>query len=392
MIGLGDKLARFMTPPTTPAAAPEVPARITPRLDFDRLPRPRNSISTIAHAPLEEALPGQVMKTRVGATWVASTLHEPAERHGDVPLGAALEADFRHLERMTGDARLAGFDPREALFLDIEATGLEHGAGTLAFLVGIGFFEGDTLRLEQILLRDHDEEAALLAILWERVQAFRYLVSFNGKSFDLSVLQNRMVMHRMCSREESQLKLRPHLDLLHVSRAVYKGLWDDVRLQTLERHVLGFVRHDDMPGAMAASCWFAWLREADPAPLVGIAVHNRHDVLSMVALAGVLAREAEPRPDAGRRSQVALNLAALYVRRKANAEALAVLEHTPPLADYAQREAMLELLVKAARRSGDYRRLVAGLEALLVLGPERQQLQRAITRARARLVEPVPRV
>ena len=77
MIGLGDKLARFMTQPTTPVVAPEVPARITPRLDFDRLPRPRNSISTIAHAPLEGALPGQVMKTRVGATWVASTLHSP---------------------------------------------------------------------------------------------------------------------------------------------------------------------------------------------------------------------------------------------------------------------------------------------------------------------------
>ncbi len=388
MIRLSDKLARFVAPMPTLAPTPTP----TPTLSFAHLPRPTRLITTVAHTPLEEALPGYAAKTHVGSTWLATTLHGPLDHHGDVALGSALEADFRHLERMTGDPRLAGFDARDALFLDIEATGLEHGAGTLAFLVGIGFFEGDTLRLEQILLRDHDEEPALLALLWERVQRFRYLVSFNGKSFDLSVLQNRMVMHRMCSREESQLKLRPHLDLLHVSRSVYKGLWADVRLQTLEKQVFGFVRHDDMPGSMAASCWFSWLREADPGPLVGIAVHNRHDVLSMVALAGVLAREAEPRPDAGRRSQVALNLAALYVRRKANAEALAVLEHTPPLADYAQREAMLELLVKAARRTGDYRKLVVGLEALLALEPGRHQLHKAIARARARLVEPLPRV
>ncbi len=104
-----------------------------------------------------------------------------------------------------------------------------------------------------------------------RARAARYLVSFNGKSFDLSVLQNRMVMHRMCSKEESELKLRPHLDLLHVSRSVYKGLWQDVRLQTLEAQVLGFVREHDMPGSLAPSCWFAWLRDAEPRPLAGIA-------------------------------------------------------------------------------------------------------------------------
>ena len=54
--------------------------------------------------------------------------------------------------------------------------------------------------------------------------------------------------------------------------------------------------------------------------------------------------------------------------------------------------AMLELLMKAARRTGDYRKLVVGLEALLALEPGRHQLHKAIARARARLVEPLPRV
>ena len=34
------------------------------------------------------------------------------------------------------------FDPRRALFLDTETTGLSGGAGTVAFLVGLGRIEG----------------------------------------------------------------------------------------------------------------------------------------------------------------------------------------------------------------------------------------------------------
>jgi len=419
---LGDKLARFVPPPVVEAPPPpsSVAAIVSElRAALALMERASEPLSPRARMPgrgarehargfrsheaagaglpveigpaptLAEALPGRAVKTSCGSTWVATTFHEPAERHGDIPLGRALGADYRHLERMTGDARLTDFDPREALFLDIEATGLEHGSGTIAFLIGLGYFEGDTVRLEQVLLRDHDEEAALLEIVWDRVKRFRYLVSFNGKSFDLSVLQNRMVMHRMCSKEESELKLRPHLDLLHVSRSVYKGLWQDVRLQTLEAHVLGFVRTDDMPGSLAPTCWFAWLRDAEPRPLAGIARHNRHDVLSMIALAGVLAHEAEPRVDAGRRSQVALNLAALYVRRKGNHEALNVLTDTPPLTDPAQRVAMLELVVKAARRVGDVQRMVTALEELVALAPERPELVRALARAQRKQTTPV---
>jgi hypothetical protein len=254
----------------------------------------------------------------------------------------------------------------------------------VAFLVGLGFFSGDEIVVEQVFMREPDDEAALLSLVWEAASRLPFLVSFNGKSFDMSVLQSRMVMHRMCTRETAELKLRPHLDLLHAARNLYRGLWQDVRLQTLEAHLLGFRREDDVPGSLAPTCWFSWLRDADVRPLVGIAGHNRLDVLSMVALAGVLAREAEPRADAGRRSRVALNLARLYVRRKAYAEALAVLDDTPPLAERSERIALGELAATAARRLGDTLRELAELEALLALEPERADLTRARDRASRR--------
>lgn len=415
MISLAGKLQRFVGvgPQTAPATAedardsegaarcdelPEAGVAGSLRSALARLPLPplrgamggagrtdqRLALEAGPLMTLDEAIPGAAVPTRRGSTWLGATSHDAGDRHGLVALGAAAQADYRHLEKMTGDARLGGFDPRRALFLDIEATGLEHGAGTVAFLVGLGWFEGEALRVEQVLLRDADEEAALLEIVWDAVERLDYLVSFNGKSFDLSVLQHRMVMHRMCSRKTAELKLRPHLDLLHVSRSVFKGVWPDVRLQTLEREVLGFFREDDMPGALAPLCWFTWLREGDARPLAGIARHNRMDVLSMVALAGVLATEAEPRADAGRRSRVALNLARLYLRRKAPSEARAVLADRPPLMDPMERIEALELEITAARRAGDLAGQVEALAQLLSLAPEREDVARALARARRR--------
>ena len=69
---------------------------------------------------------------------------DPARRGGvRGAAGAALAVD--------GDARCPRDDRRRVgaptagplLFFDLETTGLSGGAGTLAFLVGCGYFEGD---------------------------------------------------------------------------------------------------------------------------------------------------------------------------------------------------------------------------------------------------------
>lgn len=330
---------------------------------------------------LEDALPGRAIETSRGPVWVAETRHAPADLHGDRRLGDALRGSYEHLRRVTGDARLDGFDPRRALYLDIEATGLEHGAGTLAFMIGLGFFEGDSVCVQQLIVREPDEEGALLELLWEAIHRWPYLVSFNGKSFDLSVLQSRLVMHRFCSAREGELKLRPHLDLLHLSRTVYRGLWDDVRLQTLERRVLGFERHDDMPGALAPTCFFAWLRNGDAGPLGGIGRHNRWDVLSMVGLAGHLADDALPQPDPGRRARIVLNLASLYLRRREPRDALSVLDGLPSLMTPVEREEALTLEATASRRVGDHERLARALAELAERRPEDLTIASALARA-----------
>ena len=99
-------------------------------------------------APRAGASPGSIatvtlepMPTAFGPAWYHRTVYPIGHTHGDRPLAAALDLAPQALARMGGspDAPL-----REAIFLDTETTGLAGGSGTLAFLVGVGYFAGET--------------------------------------------------------------------------------------------------------------------------------------------------------------------------------------------------------------------------------------------------------
>lgn len=384
-----------LTQPLAEAPAPPGPSPLAAALNaLSRRTAPRPEVDTfVCDGPppsLDDALPGVAMASRSGqTTWVATSRHPLDTLHGTSPLGPFNGSSQRdrlcavdHLERLTGDPRLHGFTPDKALFLDIEATGLEHGAGTLAFMIGLGHIDpvDREVVVTQLILRDPDEERAQLELLWDLVDAFPYLVSFNGKSFDLSVLQARLVMNRLCTPREGELKLRPHLDLLHLSRSLYRGAFEDTRLQTLEKKLLGFARVDDMPGALAPSCFFHWLRDGDPRPLAMIAEHNRFDVLSMVALTQRLAEVSRPVGDPSRTSALWLNLARTYLRRREPEAALAVLDAPPTLVDPDELDEALSLEVTAARRCKARDRQRQALERLAARHPHEEAHQRALRR------------
>jgi len=192
------------------------------------------------------------------------------------------------------DVRVHGFSREKAIFLDVETTGLSHGAGTIAFLVGLAWFEEDQIRVRQLLLHDYDEEQAQLHMLLEALSRFTFLVSYNGKSFDTSILENRLVVNRFMDRNEAHVRLMPHLDLLHVGRRIHRGRLPDHRLPTLEREILGFFRPDDISGAQVPELYFRYLLENDPALISPVLEHNRDDVVSLIHLAHCLLDTIQP--------------------------------------------------------------------------------------------------
>jgi uncharacterized protein len=185
------------------------------------------------------------------------------------------------------DSRTALENPEKWLFLDTETTGLAGGTGTYAFLVGLAWWDAGGLQTEQLFLRDFSEEHSLLHELAARLAERPVLVTFNGKSFDWPLLENRFTMTR-------SIKVPPlaaHLDLLHPARALWKLRLGSVRLVELERHVLdaarlGWHRGDDVASALIPQFYFDYLRGGTADPLAGVVKHNQMDLRGLAALFG----------------------------------------------------------------------------------------------------------
>ncbi len=190
------------------------------------------------------------------------------------------------LRAMQGDALadIGDIAPEDVLFLDTETTGLSGGAGTLAFLTGLGAFEGGRLVVRQYLMRDYDEEALMLSRVCEAVNRCRLLVTFNGASFDMPLLQSRLLMNGM----RNALQAPPHADLLHTARRVWKLRLRGCSLSRLEEEIFHEPRVDDIPGAQVPEKFFEYLKCKDMAVLEGVLSHNALDIASLARLLYVL--------------------------------------------------------------------------------------------------------
>jgi uncharacterized protein len=233
-----------------------------------------------------EGLPGGPAPTAFGPVHVRISAYDLSYRHGDAPIDAFLGAGpaLAALARlpMLADAGAGG-----ALFVDTETTGLAGGTGTLPFLVGVGRFAGDRgFVVEQFLCRDPSEERAQLERVKGCLEAATHLVSFNGRAFDVPLLNTRFVMHRLLNPGYAL----PHLDLLHVARRIFGRRLDDRSLGALEAAVLGFDRVGDIPGHAIPAAYADFLRGGPVEPMIAILKHNAMDLVALAALGGVLAR------------------------------------------------------------------------------------------------------
>ncbi len=254
-----------------------------------RLARLRVGVPARA-APTAEALAAAVGGTVAapGLIEVARTIALPF-RHGDV---AITDTPSLADTAKTVGKLAAAVSADQLLFLDTETTGLAGGAGTTAFMVGLGWFECGDLHIVQWLMAGFAAESALIARVAERFARTGVIVSFNGKSFDLPLLKTRA---RLVGRELGADELT-HVDLLHVTRRLLHAGWPDCRLRTAEARALRLERADDLPGSEAPGAWRRWLSCGDASLLTRVLDHNRADLLSLVALLALLehptAREA----------------------------------------------------------------------------------------------------
>jgi len=223
---------------------------------------------------------GEEVVNECGKVFVAHGHHPLGDFYGRRRIREVADLDMNAAALLANDLRLTEFDVRQALFLDTETTGLAGGTGTLAFLIGVGWLGEDGFVTRQILARDFTEEPAALAHLRELAADKKFLVTFNGKTFDVGLLAARFVMNR----QPDELSSMPHLDLLHSARRLVGHRLENARLVTLEEQVLGVVREGDVPGSEIPQRYFDFLRYRDARLLADVLEHNRLDVVSMATL------------------------------------------------------------------------------------------------------------
>lgn len=244
--------------------------------------------------PLERLLPGlRLEETDDGACYVLDQVYPLGYWHGADKVGDLLGLAPAGAAAICRDERLAFLTFPDFLFLDTETTGLA-GAGTLAFMVGVAFFEGEALVVRQFFLRDHGDEPAMLLLLGQLLATRPGLITFNGRSFDLPLLDGRCLMNR----SPLNLLQNPHFDLLPPARRLWRARFGSCALGALEKSLLGVGRtQEDIPGWLIPGLYAQFLQTGDGREMSRVFYHNRLDILSMVTLAArVLRLFTRPEP------------------------------------------------------------------------------------------------
>ena len=229
---------------------------------------------------IDEILSGMFVKTPFGESFVCENFFPYDFRCGEIILSQIFKSSTHKLSHLVGDKRVDNIDIRKTVFLDTETTGLSGGAGTFAFLIGLGYFTDDQFCVRQYFMRDYDEEQAHLSALNELLLKFENVVTYNGKSFDLPLMESRFIM----SGIEMNLKDPAHLDLLYPVRRLWKKRLENCSLSTVERDILGVYRENDVPGYLVPEIYFRYLKTKDAREIKGVFDHNLQDILSLVVL------------------------------------------------------------------------------------------------------------
>lgn len=365
--------------PATAAAGPNADATV-----------PLRELTYVPDLGCATADPLEPLADRMGATLVD-------EAGTCLMIDRHYAADWSHGRRTVeacrpdGGAPIHLFDPRvsavpdwwrHVVFFDIETTGLSGGAGTLAFLAGCGWFQADgTFVVRQFFLSGPSGEKTMLEALARVFDEASLLVTYNGRTFDVPFMETRWAYHRT----EAPTGDLPHFDMLPPARRLW-GRRDLARpgegcsLSSLERRVLGFHRHDDVPGFEIPARYFQFLRTGDASLVEGVLEHNRHDLVSLAAVMSHALWMVQEGPRACRDPAEQLAVGQVYERSGALDRAVEAYEMAARLGDAdVQRPAWARLAVMC-RRAGRFEEAARAWQRILDLVPVSRRLLTTLER------------
>lgn len=190
-----------------------------------------------------------------------------------------------HIKEEVIDSRLNLFDKdkmhpfilenkEEFLIFDIETTGLSHQFANV-ILIGYMYVQNGRIIIEQLFAETPEEEIDILLKFYEITQSFRYLISYNGNSFDIPFLNSRYHYNQL----NISLDKSMNIDLLRVARKLSKELsLEDYKLKTVEKF-LGIYREDAISGKESVELYNNYVLSPSSQLRNTILLHNYEDIL-----------------------------------------------------------------------------------------------------------------
>ena len=203
-------------------------------------------------------------------------------RYGQIPISMGLQVPGPILSFLSREGEFAELDLSSAVFLDLETTGLAGGTGTVPFLVGLAYYRDEQFKVTQFFLNEMAEEDRLIRELAQFIQdmGFKSIITYNGKAFDMPLVETRFALHRM----PCPLRGLPHLDFLFSARSLWKHKYDSCRLFHLAQQIVQAERSEDIPGAEIPLRYFQYIRSGDFSLIDPILYHNQEDLLSLLGV------------------------------------------------------------------------------------------------------------
>ncbi|MFC2157010.1 ribonuclease H-like domain-containing protein [Acidobacteriota bacterium] len=203
-------------------------------------------------------------------------------KYGKIRISSGLDITGELLTCMSKDSQFRDLDLSSALFLDLETTGLSGGTGVIPFLVGLGYYEEDQFHVVQYFLGEPGEEGTMLSDLNDffREKDFQSVVSYNGKVFDLPLLETRFIINRL----PFILNDLPHLDFLFPARRLWSHKYENCKLSNLALDVVRTGRTEDIPSAEIPWRYFQFIQSGDFSLVEPIIYHNAEDILSLLGV------------------------------------------------------------------------------------------------------------
>ena len=219
---------------------------------------------------------GIVVENDHGLCFINKLTQPLSQAHGRV----AMTTELKPSPLFDSMMEMQVLDKRDTLAFDTETSGLSNGSGSFIFMLGLGYFEDNQYIVDQLILPDLNSEAAFLRQTELIFSRFPILLSYNGKSFDIPMLQSRLHFYLFPDFTREIV----HCDLLKLTRRYWKQALGTVPLSNIEHYILKLQRGDEeVPGYLAPELYRDFLRDGDASHIAGVAYHNQIDVVSLSA-------------------------------------------------------------------------------------------------------------